>query len=56
MSSHSFSDLMHHVGHEVEVVTYGREVPVNVAVECVECSEVLLDFDAEELDTGTTLR
>lgn len=45
MSAQSFADLVEHVGHEVEVVTYGLDAPVNVAIECVECSTVLLDFD-----------
>lgn len=49
MSVSSFKDLKHHVGHEVEVVTYG-DPPVNVAIECLDCNEVLLDFDREEDD------
>lgn len=43
VSAQSFEDLAAHVGHEVEIVTYGGDL--NVAIECVECSEVLLDFD-----------
>lgn len=45
MSAQSFADLVEHVGHEVEVVTYGADTPLNVAIECVDCYEVLLDFD-----------
>lgn len=58
MSAHSFADLLAHRGHKVEVVTYGPKhgsVEVvtdnsdaavwNVAVECTNCWEVLIDFD-----------
>ena len=44
MSAASFSDLVSHVGHEIEVVSYAG---VNVAAECVVCGVVLLDFDAD---------
>jgi len=43
MSVNSFEELEEHVGHHVEVVTYG--VDANVAIECEDCGEVLLDFD-----------
>lgn len=37
---------MRHVGHEVEIACYGdREAPQNVAVECITCNEVLVDYD-----------
>jgi len=42
MSATDFADLSRHIGHKVEVVTYAE---VNVAIECEDCSEVLLDFD-----------
>ena len=43
---HSFHDLMNHVGHKIECATYGDEGDaVNVALECMNCHEVLLDFD-----------
>ena len=46
MSAHDFQSLRNHVGHPVEVVTYGQNDHVsNVAVECLDCNEVLLDFD-----------
>lgn len=46
MSAHSFKDLRRHVGHEIECVVYGIPAdPLNVAVECETCFEVLLDFD-----------
>lgn len=47
MSVSNFAELMDHVGHEVEVVHYGR---VNVAVECETCGSVLFDFDAPEIE------
>jgi hypothetical protein len=48
MGAHSFKDLVAHVGHNVQVVLYGpQDDPVNVAVECEDCNEVLMDFDAE---------
>jgi hypothetical protein len=43
MSVQNFEELAQHQGHKVEVVVYGDRQ--NSAVECVECSEVLLDFD-----------
>lgn len=44
MSALNFDELKTHVGHEVNVVTYGS---TNVAIECEDCSEILVDFDAE---------
>ena len=38
-----FERLIAHVGHNIELVTYGDGEPVNVAIECVDCYEVLLD-------------
>ena len=40
-------DLLDHLSHEVEIVTYGPVIidPVNVALECVDCSTVLADAD-----------
>ena len=58
MSAHNFTDLRQHAGHDIECVTYGIKgyrgsmasayAPMNVAVECVTCSEVLLDFDRDD--------
>jgi hypothetical protein len=44
MGAHSFDDLIEHVGHDLRCVTYGSPV-MNVAVECMDCHEVLVDFD-----------
>ena len=54
MGAHSFGELRPHVGHNVQVVIYSfggkredmiPEEEVNVAIECMDCHEVLLDFD-----------
>jgi hypothetical protein len=37
-----YADLMTHYGHSLEVANYGN---VNAAIECVTCSEVLLDYE-----------
>jgi hypothetical protein len=42
-----------HDGHALEVSSYGSRTPANVALECVECFEVLMDFDIED---GRTLQ
>jgi hypothetical protein len=42
MSASCYQDLLRHVGHNVEVVEYAG---LNVAVECTECNEILMDFD-----------
>lgn len=48
--NNGFKDLRHHLGHDVRVVTYGpRRNPDNVAIECYDCSEILLDFDAPHM-------
>ena len=51
MAASSMEDLLRHEKHRMEIgVYYGRSglliVPVNAAIECMDCSEVLLDFDA----------
>jgi hypothetical protein len=47
MAVSKFSELLEHVGHEIECVAYGLpgEDAANVALECVGCGEVLLDYD-----------
>lgn len=47
MSALSFGDLIDHEGHAVSVVTYGSDQPENVAIECEDCNEVLLDYDKD---------
>lgn len=51
MSVHNFKELLEHEGHQIECVTYATKLPmykVNVALECVTCGVVLLDFNAED--------
>ena len=50
MSADTFQELNRHYGHKVVVTRYAMAVgdPVNVAIECQDCSEVLLDYDREE--------
>ena len=47
MGANNYEELRRHIGHKVEVVCYGvdGEEPDNVAIECEDCNEVLLDFD-----------
>jgi hypothetical protein len=47
MGAHSFEDIDRHYGHELAVVLYGKDHPDNAAIECIDCAEVLLDFDRE---------
>lgn len=43
MSASNFKELKEHEGHNVVVVSYGDDH--NIAIECEDCCEVLLDFD-----------
>ena len=51
MSVQSYHELLYHYGHEIAVAQYtnyvDKSTPHNVAIECLDCSEVLLDFDEE---------
>ena len=49
MAASNYADLLYHVGHSVVVCQYTDEtnIAVNVAIECNDCSEVLLDYDRE---------
>ena len=50
MAVYDFQSLAFHVGHNIEVVRYvdGDGNALNVAVECIDCNEVLLDYDRDE--------
>lgn len=51
MSALSYADLKAHIGHRIECVGYDEEPlsePENVAVECIDCYEVILDFDRDD--------
>ena len=46
-----FKTLLAHRGHEIEITTYGvGDTVFNVSLECLDCNEVLLDFDNEGLE------
>ena len=51
MSVSEYAGLRHHVGHVIECVTYGPNGE-NVALECLTCDEVLLDYDKNEDDAN----
>lgn len=46
MSAFNYDELKRHVGHKITCVTYGE--CQNVAIECEDCNEVLLDYDKDE--------
>lgn len=50
MSANNYKDLLQHVGHDVQVVIYGGEEDGvrNVAVECHDCYEIIMDFDVPD--------
>ena len=49
MSANNFDELYRHYGHQVVVAHYTDQEGkvLNVAVECEECYEVLMDYDKE---------
>ena len=54
MAVNSYQELLEHFGHEVEVCGYNvlSGKPENVALECMTCNEVLLDYDQPDDDEG----
>lgn len=53
----SYDGLKAHAGHDVKIASYydsyeeehvEEKDPVNVALECIDCGEVVLDFDRDE--------
>lgn len=41
-----FVQLLQHKGHQIEIATYEKDGHVfNVAVECEDCCQVLIDFN-----------
>ena len=55
MGVHDFDSLREHVGHKIVCVVYGDngndgKVEHNVAIECEDCSTVLIDYDKETGD------
>lgn len=54
MSVNSFEELTVHVGHPIECVTYRDKFNVwNVAIECVKCGMVIIDFDNPKIAEAT---
>ena len=51
MAVSTFNELKDHVGHHLDVTTYGTPDGgiYNVAIECMDCNCVLLDFDNEKV-------
>lgn len=42
------TELLNHQGHEIVIARYEAEgEPVNVAIECETCYEVLVDYERE---------
>jgi len=39
-----YATLIKHAGHEVDIATYAD---INVSLECIDCYEVIIDFDKE---------
>lgn len=51
MSVSKFDELLEHVGHKIVCTAYtseNKEEIVNVAIECEDCNEVIIDYDKEE--------
>jgi len=48
MSAQNYDELAEHYGHKIAIAIYGEGM--NVAIECENCSEVLLDYDKESED------
>lgn len=45
----NFDELLKHKGHKIVIAAYGQESdPLNVAIECETCYEVLTDYEREE--------
>ena len=48
----SYTKLLKHVGHNIVVAYYGEmPKPENIAIECEDCHEVLIDYDCELEET-----
>lgn len=39
---------LEHVGHNVELVYYGKDEPLNISLECIDCFEVVWSEDIDE--------
>jgi hypothetical protein len=53
MGAWDFESLKNHVGHKIICVGYGDSKDYeNVAIECVDCDEVLMDYDKYPEEEG----
>lgn len=43
----SYNTLERHQGHKIEIGNYGNGA--NLAVECLTCYEVIMDYDREQV-------
>jgi len=51
MSAFNYTELKRHLGHKIVCIGYRQNKTdeyQNVAVECEDCSEVLLDYDIDD--------
>lgn len=51
MSASNYIELSAHIGHNLECVEYGEIAPkpsANVAIECRDCAEVLVDYEESD--------
>ena len=47
--SGSYEGLLNHLGHKLECVYYGElPYPANVAIECIDCGCVVVDFERDK--------
>lgn len=46
--------LLEHLGHEVDIITYGVESYIqDVTLECLDCCVVIYSCETEELEGGS---
>lgn len=61
LTEKGYFDLREHIGHKIECVCYGQvdlligngtlgTDPINIALECVDCGCVLVDFNHPDLE------
>jgi hypothetical protein len=51
MGVSNYNDLAEHKGHKFECISYGDDDPKyfrNIALQCITCQEVIIDFEEEE--------
>lgn len=48
MAVQNYKELKGHIKHKIVCTYYGdKEEPENVAIECLTCNEVLVDYDKD---------